>query len=349
MSTAAPHTKWPMAIGFGILGSVVVALVVLAFLWPTKTADPHDLPIGITGPAAAVDAVKAAADKQAEGRIAFVSASDREDAVHQIKTRETYGAIVLSAPPAMPEVLTAPAGSAVATQLLTAMAAQLQGQLAQQIAAAGGDASKATVTVTAVVPLSDDDPTGSGLAAASFPLMLGGMFGGVLISLLVVGPLRRIAALAGFGVSVGILLTLVLHTWWGYLPGDFWTIALGVGMSILGTAAFIVGCASLLGSAGIGAGAVVTLLFANPLSAAALPWQFLAEPWGAIGQYFVPGASNWLMRSLSYFPDADTSKQWWVLSGWVALGVVLTLVGHFRARPTMHVPEGTLEPEPVAA
>ncbi|MFT4211914.1 MAG: hypothetical protein QM626_08575 [Microbacterium sp.] len=337
-----PHTKWGVAVAFGAAGSLVVVLIVLAFLWPTKTSAAHDLPVGIAGPEATVSAFEDALGEQGVTTFDFVAADDREDAVSQIETRETYGAIVFS-DTGMPEVLTAPAASSTAASLLTSVASQLQAQLAQQIAAAGGDASTAQVTVTSVVSLSDTDSTGAGLAAASFPMMLGGMLGGVLVSLLVVGAVRRLAALAGFAVTAGLLITLVMQGWFEYLQGDFWLNALAIGLSVLATSSFVVGWASLLGSPGIGIGAVVTVLFANPLSAASTPWQFLAQPWGQIGQFFVPGASNWLIRSLSYFPAADDSQQWWTLIGWVALGVVLTLIGHFRARATMHVPPATLE------
>lgn len=350
LSLSRPHTKWPVTIGLGILGALVVALVVLAFLWPTKTASAHNLPVSIAGPDAAVSAVEDAVAEKAPGAFDFVTASDREDAVTQIEERATYGAIILGAPGQAPEVLTAPAASAAATQVLTGVAAQLQAQLAQQVAAAGGDPSTVQVTVTAVVPLADSDPTGSGLAAASFPLMLGGMIGGVLVSLLVVGAWRRLTAVTIFAASAGIILTLVLQTWFEYLQGDFWLNALGMGVSILATSAFIVGCASLLGTRGIALAAVITVLFANPLSAAAVPWQFLAEPWGAIGQWFVPGASNALIRTLSYFPDADASLQWWILSGWIVLGVLLTALGHFRDRALMRQPVGAIEnPEPAMA
>ena len=38
-----------------------------------------------------------------------------------------------------------------------------------------------------------------------------------------------------------------------------------------------------------------------------------------------------------------------MLIGWTALGVILALTGHFRARATMHVPPATLEkPETTA-
>ncbi|MFE4196076.1 hypothetical protein ACFRJ9_09450 [Paenarthrobacter sp. NPDC056912] len=345
-----PHTKWPVALGFGIVGSLIVAIVVLAFLWPAKTTAAHNLPISISGPTAAVTALKDAIATQQPDAFDFVEVANRDAAVSQIKARETYGGIVLGDATTMPEVLTAPAGSAAATQILNGVAAQLQVQLTQRVAAAGGNPATAKVTVTPVVPLSASDPNGSGLAAASFPMAMGGMIGGALISLLVVGAIRRLVALAGFGVAVGLILALILDTWFGFLQGDFWINASAIALSILATSAFIVGCTSLLGTKGIAIGAVLTLFVGNPISSAAAPWQFLPEPWGAVGQFFVPGAASWLIRSLSYFPDANVAPQWWILLGWTAVGLILTLVGHFRAEAAMTVPAGTLEdPEREAA
>jgi hypothetical protein len=96
----------------------------------------------------------------------------RNSAGHWRSGRVT-GESNVGAPGTAPEVLTAPAGSAAATQILNGVATQLQTQLSQQIIAAGGDPSSVQVKVTPVVPLSEDDPTGTGLAAASFPLALG--------------------------------------------------------------------------------------------------------------------------------------------------------------------------------
>ncbi|MFJ4017324.1 hypothetical protein [Microbacterium sp. NPDC090014] len=334
-----PHTKWGTALGLGILGSLAVALILLAFTWPSKTSEPQNLPVSIAGPEAAVTAFEDLIDTASPGLFDFVEADDRGDAVDQIKTRETYGAIILAAPPEAPEVLTAPAANAAATQMLTGVATQLQTQLTAQVTAAGGDPSTATVTVTPVVPLAESDPTGAGLAVAALPLTIGGMLGGVLVSMLIVGPMRRLLALVGFATASGLLLTLILQTWFEYLQGDFWLNSLGIGVSILATAAFIAGCTSLIGPRGLGVAAAITILFANPLSGAAMPWQFLPEPWGAIGQYFVPGAANDLLRSLSYFPDANTAPQWLILSAWIAFGVMLTLVGHYRTRSSVRAAE----------
>lgn len=343
-----PHTKWPVAAVLGIAGSLVVMIVVLAFLWPTKAMTAQHVSVGIVGSASAVTAAESAMDAQAPGTFDFIEASDRDAAVAAIEARQTYGAIILGDGATLPEVLTAPAAGASATQMLNGIATRLQLQLTQQLAAAGGDTS-AKVTVTAVVPLAESDPAGTGLMAASFPLTMGGMIGGILISLLVVGAMRRLVALAGFGVAAGLLLTLVLQTWFGFLQGDFFINAMAMGLSVLATAAFIVGCTSLLGSKGIPIGSILTMLIGNPLASAATPWQFLPAPWGAIGQGFVPGAASSLIRSLSYFPSANVAPQWWVLIGWTALGVILALTGHFRARATMHVPPATLEkPETTA-
>lgn len=232
-------------------------------------------------------------------------------------------------------MLTAPAGSAQATAILNGVATQLQAQVTQQVTAAGGDASAVTVTITPVVPLSEEEPTGSGLAAASFPLTMGGMVGGILTSLLVVGAGRRLAALAGFGVAVGLVLALVLQTWFGFLQGGFWPNAVAIGLSILATSAFIVGCNSLIGTRGIAVGALITMFIGNPLSSAAAPWQFLPEPWGIIGQYLAPGASNWLLRSVSYFPDANLNQQWWTLIAWTTAGIALIVIAHFRSRASV--------------
>ena len=143
--------------------------------------------------------------------------------------------------------------------------------------------------------------------------------------------------------ALGSLLAVILQGWFGYLQGHFWVNALAMGLSIMAISTFIIGCTALLGRAGIVVGAIITMLFANPLSGASIPYQFLVQPWGQIGQLMVPGAANWLIRTLSYFPDADTTQQWLVIVVWLVVGVGLALIGHYRSRAEMHVPPRTLD------
>jgi hypothetical protein len=339
-STIPPHTKWGFAVLFGVVGSLIVGLVVLAFVWPIATASAKDLPIAIAGPAAQVAAVEQAVDATASGAIEFHTVSDRDAAVTRIENRSVYGAIVLGA---SPEVLTASAGSPVVTQLLTGAAAQLQGELAKQVAAAGGDPSTVSVTVTDVVPLASTDKNGTGLIAASFPLVLGGLLGGILVSLLVVGVVRRLVALVVYAIAAGLVIGLILQALFGILQGSFLVNVGALSLAMLATAATIVGFNALIGPAGIAVGSVLTMLIGNPISGASLPMQFLVEPWGAVGQFFVPGAASALVRELSYFPDADNAWRWWVLAAWAAGGLLLSVAGHFRSRAPIALPAGELQ------
>lgn len=364
-SATHPRTRWHFAVMFGLVGSLLVGVLITAFIWPAATSSPKNLPVGISGPADRVAAVTEVLDAQDPSPMELIEVTSREDALDRIEHREIYGAILLDEP----EVLLATAASPAAAQALRGVATQLQSQvdatvhaaLVAQLKAIGAalaagqpptlpPADQAspeppTVTVTDVVPLAETDPTGAGLAAASFPIVLGGMLGGILLSLLVAGAVRRLVGLAVFGVAAGAVSALILQTWFGFLQGDWLLNALALGLGMTATAAFIIGMNAVLGRAGLGIAAVVTVLFANPLSAAAVPVQFLLEPWGQIGQYFVPGAAANLLRSLSYFPDAATATQWITLLCWTAGGVVLTLVGHHRDEPDLHVPGEQLEPE----
>ncbi len=92
----------------------------------------------------------------------------------------------------------------------------------------------------------------------------------------------------------------------------------------------IVGFATLFGRPGIAVGPVLFMLIGNPLSGAQFPKEFLANPWGAFGQWLPPGAGNSLLRDTSYFPDADSAFSILVLTGWTILGLSLVTIGHAR-------------------
>ncbi len=309
--------------------AAVLAVIVLAFSWPSVTAEPRDVPIGITGPESAVAAVEANIAAAAPGAIAFEPYDDRAAAVRAIETREVYAAIVLGP---NPELLTASASSPVVTQLVTGIGAQLERGLQAQ---ADPGAPTVTLTVTDVVPLSSDDPRGTGFTAAMFPLLLGGMIGGIGISVAVVGALRRVLAVGAYAVVGGLVLTAVLQSWFGSLQGNWGLNAVAIALTITAIAAPITGLVAILGRPGIALGPVLFMLIANPISGATLAPQFLPGPWGAIGQWFPPGASATLLRDLSYFPAADATVPWLVLALWAAAGLVLSVVGHVNGGRTV--------------
>lgn len=342
---AVPPTPIGRVTALGLGLAAIVAVIVLAFSWPSVTADPHELPVVISGPATAVDAAEQALDEAQPGAIAFTEVGDRAEAVTAIERREAYGAIVLGE---TPEVLTSSAASPVVAQLLGTVATKLEqgvnAQAAAAAAAAGapGTPPHVTVAVSDVVPLAEADPRGTGLTAAMFPLVLGGMLGGIAISLGVIGALRRVSAVVLYAAVGGAVLAGILQGWFGSLQGGYWANAAAIGLALAAIAAPITGFVALIGRAGIAVGPVVMLLIANPMSAAAMPREFLPAPWGEVGQWFPPGAAATLVRDLSYFPAADATFPWLVLGAWTLGGVLLSVLGHFRTA-------GGAEPDAEAA
>lgn len=357
VTPAAPErSSWIKVISTSLLASLIVALVILAFTWPAKTMEAKNLPVSIAGPEATVSQFEQSLKDRGIETFELKQASSREEAEQQIRQRETYGAIVFTEG-AAPEVLTAPAANAAATQMLNGVATQLNAQIQQkaltaktealtQAVQAGGEqgaqaaaqleqmkaqaeqASAMTVKATAVVPLSESDSSGTGLTIAAFPLVIGGILGGVLSLNLIKGTWRRIATATLYAVIAGALTALILSTWFGFIPGDFATLWAAFAATYLATASFMIGMGALLvPAAGLGLGVVVTMFIGNPISGASMPSVFLPGAWGQIGQVMVPGASSTLLRSIAYFPEAATSGQWLVLGSWIAFGLLAGVIG----------------------
>ena len=357
VTPAAPErSSWIKVISTSLLASLIVALVILAFTWPTKTMEAKNLPVSIAGPEATVSQFEQSLKDRGIETFELKQASSREEAEQQIRQRETYGAIIFTEG-AAPEVLTAPAANAAATQMLNGVATQLNAQIQQkaltaktealtQAVQAGGEqgaqaaaqleqmkaqaeqASAMTVKATAVVPLSESDSSGTGLTIAAFPLVIGGILGGVLSLNLIKGTWRRFATATLYAVIAGALTALILSTWFGFIPGDFATLWAAFAATYLATASFMIGMGALLvPAAGLGLGVVVTMFIGNPISGASMPSAFLPGAWGQIGQMMVPGASSTLLRSIAYFPEAATSDQWLVLGSWMAVGPLAGVIG----------------------
>ena len=357
VTPAAPErSSWIKVISTSLLASLIVALVILAFTWPTKTMEAKNLPVSIAGPEVTVSQFEQSLKDKGIETFELKQASSREEAEQQIKQRETYGAIIFTEG-AAPEVLTAPAANAAATQMLNGVATQLNTQIQQealtaktealtQAVQAGGEqgaqaaaqleqmkaqaeqTSAMAVKTTTVVPLSESDSSGTGLTIAAFPLVMGGTIGGVLSLNLIKGTWRRFATATLYAVIAGAVTALILSTWFGFIPGDFATLWAAFTATYLATASFMIGMGALLGpTAGLGLSAVVTMFIGNPISGATMPSVFLPGAWGQIGQMLVPGASSTLLRSIAYFPEVATSDQWLVLGSWIAFGLLAGVIG----------------------
>ncbi len=366
LKTTPMSTGWGKLTSLGIGLSLVVGVILLAFSWPAVTAEPNDLPVGIVGDSEQVDQATEAIDEESDGAVALTRFDDRQAAVEAIEKREVYGAVVFGTDETDgPEILTARAANVQVAQMLASLAPELQSEIDAKIrerveegiaeaqkraaeqmqqalqAAMSGqapqlpstDSSEAfaipvvTVEVTDIVPLSDDDPNGAGLTASIFPLVLGGILGGVIITLAVKGSgTRRATAVLIYAASAGLVLAGVLQGVYSALQGDYWVNALAMGVAIAAISGTITGLGAVFGRIGAGIASAFMILVANPLSAASVPVEFITQPWGVFGQWLPPGAAATLLRDLSYFPSADVGFPWAVLWVWAAIGLGLTFI-----------------------
>ena len=95
----AERSSWIKVIGTSLLASLLVAVVILAFTWPTKTMEAKNLPVSIAGPEVTVSQFEQSLKDKGIETFELKQASSREEAEQQIKQRETYGAIIFTEVP----------------------------------------------------------------------------------------------------------------------------------------------------------------------------------------------------------------------------------------------------------
>ncbi|WP_062216803.1 ABC transporter permease [Streptomyces sp. NBRC 109706] len=291
---------------------LLIGLVLWAFAWPAARTAPHDLPVGVAGPASVTE--RAADGLAAQGDAFEVHRyADQADARRAIENREIYGAFVFDENGA-PEVLTASAGGGSVAQLLV--------EAAQRQAPDG-----VGVTVTDVVPAPDADPRGAAFGASLLPLVMAGLATGVLITVTGLRGGRALAGLLGGAALAGIIAALLSHSWLGVLAGDWWAVAGTLGLLVLAGGATVAGFAALLGRPGIGVGALLLMLLGNPWSGASSAPEMLPAPANLLGQWLPTGAGSSLLRSVAFFDGGGGGFPLAVLLGWVLLGAAAVLIG----------------------
>ncbi|GGK26151.1 membrane protein [Streptomyces camponoticapitis] len=314
-------------IGVMLLIPLIAALALAAFAWPAARVAPHEVPVGVAGPASATAPLQQGFERRPD---AFeVHRYDDEAAARAaIADRDIYGAVV--ATPRGPHLLTASAASPAVAQLLRdAMTAQ---------APEGTEAQ-----VTDVVATPAGDPRGSALGASMLPLALAGVATGALVSLLALRGVRAVGALFGAAALAGLTATALAHSWLDVIAGNWWAEAGVFALAVLAAGSTVAGLAALLGRPGIGLGAMLMVLVGNPLSGVSSAPELLPESVGPLGQWLPPGASGSLLRSVAFFDGNAALGPALVLGLWAALGLAAVTAGARRAVPA---PEGPETPSP---
>jgi len=299
----------------GILIAVVVvamqALLVPLFAGPAAHLAPRDLPIAVAGPPPASAQLATQLEAGHSGAFQVQVVADGAAADEAIKTREAYGAIVLT--PGGPELHVASAAGPAVSTLLTQAASSL------------GNGRPAPVRD--VVAIDPDDPRGTGFGAAFLPLAITAMLAGMLIFLAVRTRGARLAALGTFAVLAGLAGAAVQQYWLGILPGDYLANAAVMSLVGLAIAGTITGLGAVLDRAGLALGAIMVFLVGNALSGVASAPELLPQPWGEFGQWLPIGAGGTLLRSVAYFDGHGGLVAAGVLSAYALVGLILVAAG----------------------
>ncbi|WP_221350291.1 ABC transporter permease [Streptomyces beigongshangae] len=293
-----------------LLVPVLAALALWAFAWPAARTAPHELPLGVAGPATAAAQVQQRLEAR-EGAFEIHRYEDGAAARDAIEDRTVYGAVVVTGRGT--ELLTASAASPLVAQSLRQAVARQAG---------GGE-----VPTVDVVPLPPEDPRGSVLASSVLPMTLAGIAAGAAVTLLGLRGGRAVAVLVGAAALVGTVAALVAGSWLGAFTGSWWPEAAVLALSALAVSAAVAGLAALLGTPGVGAGAFVMMMLGNPFSGASSAPEMLPAPAGTIGQWLPPGAGTSLLRSVSFFDGAAAAGPAMALAWWAALGLGAVLLG----------------------
>ncbi|GBP99229.1 hypothetical protein SSP531S_06240 [Streptomyces spongiicola] len=311
MSTASPARR---TIAVMLLVPAVVALALWAFAWPAARMAPHDLPVGVAGPAASTAPLEQRLEHR-QGAFDLHRYGNEAAARQAIEDRAVYGAVVMT--PEGPKVLTASAASPVVAQLL-------------RESVAAGAPPGARVATEDVVATPAGDPRGSALASSVLPLSLAGVAAGAMVTVLGLRGIRSVVALSGAAALVGLTATGLAHSWLGVLAGGWWAEAGAFTLATLAVGAAVAGLAALLGPAGIGLGSLLVVLLGNPFSGVATAPELLPEPAGLIGRWLPPGAGGSLLRSVAYFDGNGAGGPALTLALWAALGLTAVLIGGRR-------------------
>jgi hypothetical protein len=291
----------------------------------------HGVRVAVSGPPAAVDALRRGLDAARPGAIHLVDYPTPDAARRAVTDRAVYAA-----------VSTAPPQLYVASAAGPAVSSALEAAFTRAFASRGGN-----LAVADLVPLRSGDPRGLAILYVIISCVIGSVAFAVVRSVVLRQPGVPALALStvAFAALAGLAEAVTADTLTGALGGSFWTLLLGGGLVALAVVAAAGGLLSLLGLPGAGIAALVIVVAGNASSGGASAPEMVDGFWRHLGPYLPPGAGATFTRDVVYFGGRATGGPVAVLALWTAAGLLMTAVG---LRPGRHASAGST-PAPEAA
>ena len=302
----------------------LVLLVTLIGLIASALHDPrpHDVPVGLVGPAAVTEQLTSRFDQAAPGAFKFTTYDSEDAARRALDSRDVDGVLVVGAGGAR-LIVAGAAGDAVTGVITGALGNVFRAQ-GQQLAVetvhpfAAGDAH-GLILFFLVVAVIVSTVVAQAVILARAATM------GVWLRLAV---LVVYAALAGL---VGTATTAVIVGGWG---DRFWDVAGLTALVALAVGAPIAAGARLLGAPGFALMALVMVLFDLVSSGGPVGTALLPDFYRAVGPWMPASLGYSALRGDLYFSSAGVAVPVTLLAAWSAAGILLVLLiaGVTRAR-----------------
>lgn len=304
------------------LAGGLTLLIVLISLIGSAVQDPrpHDIAVGVVGPAAATQQLQRAFDSALPGAFRLVPKDSEASARSAVDSRDIDGALILGGPTAR-VVVAGAAGDAVAGAIAGAFTNALRAQ---------GTA----VTVETVHPFSEGDAHG---------LILFFLVVAMSISSLVVGPavlqirdagaIGRLAVVLLYGILAGLVGTVTAAAFAGGFGEHFWEVVALTALVSLAVGAPTAACARVLGAAGIGLAALVLVLLSVVSSGGPLGSSMLPDLYRTLSPWLPAAEAYSALRGSLYFAGAGVVGPVLLLATWAVAGMALVIIVDI-ARPS---------------
>jgi len=302
-----------------LVGGLLIVVVLIGLIGTAiKNPQPHDIPVGLVGPAPAVQQISSSFATAAPGAFQFTTYASEQDARAALDARTVDGALVLGA--GNPQLIVAGAAGDGAVGVITAAFTnvfQAQGKaLAVETVHpfASGDAHGLILFFVVVATLISTLASQAILLTTTKAVVLG----------------LRLGFTVVFGLLVG-LTAMGMATWIAGGYGDgFWAAVGLVALTSMAIGSVVGGLIRLLAAPGIGLAALLMVLSlvssGGPVGSQLLPDFYRAlAPWATAGELYSA------LRGALFFDGAALATPIEVLTGWLVVGVVLIGIGELAA------------------
>ena len=302
-----------------LIGGLLIVVVLIGLIGTAiKNPQPHDIPVGLVGPAPAVQQISSAFATAAPGAFQFTTYASEQDGRAALDNWSVDGILILGG--ASPHLVIAGAAGDGVTGVIT-------GAFTNVFKAQG-----ATLTIETVHSFAAGDAHGLILFFVVVATLISTLASQAILFATAKG--ASLGLRLGFTVAYGALAGITamgMATWISGGYGDgFWAAAALVAHASIAIGTVIGGLVRLLGVAGIGLAALLMLLSlvssGGPVGSQLLPDFYRAlAPWATAGQLYSA------LRAALFFNGAALQTPIVVLSGWLVVGLVLIGIGQLVA------------------